>query len=175
MVIKIFRLLIRSILISKLGVSLKLRFRAHMGGKQTQKFDCKEFSFWAHEPLKNWEKKHVRLWNHLILMSEIGVRLKLRCWAKMSNRHEKSDFNEFRFWAHEPLKMGKQTFQAFKSHNFEVRASSESQITILSKDEKDTDAKNWATRNSASEIKYPLEMVKKNMTGCGIAKCWCQR
>ena len=29
-------------------------------------------------------KKHVRLWNPSIMMSEIGVRSKLRCWAKMS-------------------------------------------------------------------------------------------
>ena len=28
--------------------------------------------------------KHVRLWNRLITMSEIGVRSKLRCWDKMS-------------------------------------------------------------------------------------------
>ena len=28
-------------------------------------------------------KKHVRLWNRSILMSEIGVSSKLRCWAKM--------------------------------------------------------------------------------------------
>ena len=29
-------------------------------------------------------KKHVRLWNRSILMSDIGVRSKLRRWAKMS-------------------------------------------------------------------------------------------
>ena len=34
-------------------------------------------------------------------------------------------------------------------------------MTILSKDEKDTDAKNWAARNSASEPTNPLEMVNK--------------
>ena len=34
-------------------------------------------------------------------------------------------------------------------------------MTILSQDEKDTDAKSWAARNSSSEITNPLEMVKK--------------
>ena len=29
-------------------------------------------------------KKYIRLWNRLILMSEIGFRPKLQCWAKMS-------------------------------------------------------------------------------------------
>ena len=47
--------------------------------------------------------------------------------------------------------------------NFEVRARSYSQITIFSQDEKDTDGKNWAARNSASEVTKPLEMVKKTV------------
>ena len=55
----------------------------------------------------------------------------------------------------------KRTFQAFESLNFEVRARSYSQITILSQDAKDRDAKTWATRNSASELTNPLEMLKK--------------
>ena len=31
-------------------------------------------------------KTHGRLWNPSILMSEIGVSPKLRCWAKMSTK-----------------------------------------------------------------------------------------
>ena len=46
-------------------------------------------------------KKHVRLWNRSILMSELGVRPKFLFWCK------KSDFKEFSFWAHEPLRNGK--------------------------------------------------------------------
>ena len=60
-----------------------------------------------------------------------------------------------------PFEMVKKTFQAFESLNFEVWGRSQSQITILSQDEKDIDAKNWVARDSASEITNPLEMVKK--------------
>ena len=62
-----------------------------------------------------------------------------------------------------PFEMVKKKFQAFESLNFEVRARRQSQITILSQDEKDVDSKNWAARNSASEITNPLEMVKKHV------------
>ena len=62
-----------------------------------------------------------------------------------------------------PFEMVKKTIQAFKMLNFEVRARSQSQITILSQDEMDINAKNWAARNSASEITSPLEMVKKQV------------
>ena len=61
------------------------------------------------------------------------------------------------------FEMVKKTFQAFKSLNLEVRARSQSHITILSQDQKDIDAKNWAARNSGSEITNPLEMVKKHV------------
>ena len=60
-----------------------------------------------------------------------------------------------------PFEMVKKTFQAFESLNFEVRARSQSQIIILSQDQKDIDAKNWAARNSAYEITNPLELVNK--------------
>ena len=62
-----------------------------------------------------------------------------------------------------PLEMAKKTFQAFASPNSDIRARSYSQITILSQDEKDADAKNWAARNSPnldSELTNPLELVK---------------
>ena len=51
-----------------------------------KKTEFKEFSFWAHEPLRNGKKKHVSLLNRSILMSELGVRPKLRFWAKMSGK-----------------------------------------------------------------------------------------
>ena len=35
------------------------------------------------------------------------------------------------------------------------------QLTILSHDEAETDAKKWSSRNSASDHTNPLEMVKK--------------
>ena len=32
-------------------------------------------------------KKHVRLWNHSIMMSELGARPKLRFWAQTRKKH----------------------------------------------------------------------------------------
>ena len=43
----------------------------------------------------------------------------------------------------------------------DVRAKSQAQITILGLDEHETNAKNRTLRNSAFELKNPLEMVKK--------------
>ena len=71
------------------------------------------------------------------------------------NGREKSDFKEFSFWAHELLRNGKNTIQAFESLNSDVRARSSTQITILGRKEENTDAKNWAARNSASELTNP--------------------
>ena len=48
-----------------------------------------------------------------------------------------------------------------ESLNYDVRARSYPQITILGLDEHETDAKNRTSRNSASELTNPLEMVKK--------------
>ena len=45
---------------------------------------------------------------------DVGLR-----WAW--NRHEKSDFKEFSFWAHELLKNGKNPIQAFETLNSNVR------------------------------------------------------
>ena len=42
-------------------------------------------------------------------------------------------------------------------------------LRFLSLDEHETDTKNRTSTNSASELTNPLEMVKKNMTGFGIA------
>ena len=95
-------------------------------------------------------------------MSELGVRPKLRFWAKMSKkRTRKIRLQRISFSAHEHLEMVKKIFQPFESLNFEVQARSQSQITILSQDEKDNDAKNGDARNSASELTNPFEMVKE--------------
>ena len=71
------------------------------------------------------------------------------------------DFRKFSFWAHEPLINGKKIFQTFESLNYDVRARSYAQITILGQDEGEKDAKNRTSRNSASELTNPLEMVNK--------------
>ena len=68
-----------------------------------------------------------------------------------------------------PLEMVKKTIQAFESLNSDVRARSQSQITILGQDEQETDAKKWTARNLAYELTNPLEMGK-NMSDFGIAQ-----
>ena len=80
------------------------------------------------------------------------------------NRLEKSDFNEFSFWVHEPLRIGKKkTCQSLESLNYDVRARIQAQITILVLDEHETDAKNQTLTNSAYGLTKPLEMVKKHV------------
>ena len=46
-------------------------------------------------------------------------------------------------------------------------------ITILGQDEEETDAKNWTSWNSTSELTNPLENSKKNNSGFWIAQFWC--
>ena len=60
-----------------------------------------------------------------------------------------------------PLEMVKKIIQAFESLNSDVRARSQAQITILSLDEHETDAKNRTSGNSDYELTNPLEIVKK--------------
>ena len=60
------------------------------------------------------------------------------------------------------LEMVKKAFQAFTFLNSDVRAGSYAQIRILSQVEHETNAKNRTSRNSASELTNPLEMVKKH-------------
>ena len=62
-----------------------------------------------------------------------------------------------------PLEMVQKTCQALESLNSDVRGRSQAQITILVLDEHETDEKNWTSRNSASELTNPLEMVKKHV------------
>ena len=59
------------------------------------------------------------------------------------------------------LRNGKKTCQALESLNFDVRPRSWAQIKILGLDEHETDAKNWTSRNPASKLTKPLEIVKK--------------
>ena len=78
-------------------------------------------------------KKNVRLWNRSILMSEKGVRSKLRCWAKMSMKQSRkillhriqllspgNPASEPR----KPLEMVINKIQAFELLNSDVRAKS---------------------------------------------------
>ena len=60
-----------------------------------------------------------------------------------------------------PLEMVKKTCEALEPLNSDVRARSQAQITILGLNEQKTDAKNWTSTNSASELTNPFEMVKK--------------
>ena len=64
-----------------------------------------------------------------------------------------------------PVEMVKKLIQAFESLNYDVRARSQSQMTILGLDEQETDAKNRPSKNLASELTNPLEMVKKKHVG----------
>ena len=57
--------------------------------------------------------------------------------------------------------MEKKICQGLESLNYNVRARSWAQITILGLDDHETDAKNRTSRNSTSELTYTLEMVKK--------------
>ena len=69
-----------------------------------------------------------------------------------------------------PIEMVKKTCQDLESLNYNVRARSSAQITILGLDELESVAKNQTSRNSASVLTNPLEMVKKYVTlrNCSI-------
>ena len=60
-----------------------------------------------------------------------------------------------------PLEMVKKTIQAFESLNYDVRARSQAQFTILGLDKQEADAKNRSSSNLDSKLTDPLEMVKK--------------
>ena len=80
-----------------------------------------------------------------------------------SKQAQKSYCKEFSYWAHEPLRNGKKTIQAFESLNSDVRVRSKAQITILGPYEQDTSL--WAH-------KYLINS-KKNLSVLGIAQFWC--
>ena len=65
-----------------------------------------------------------------------------------------------------PLKMVKIPIQAFEPLNYDIRARSQAQITILGQDGHETDTKNRTLTNSDSQLTIPLEMVKK------LARLW---
>ena len=107
------------------------------------------------------KKKHVRLWNRSILMSEIGVRPKLRCWAKMSRKQTR--------------KIGHQQIQILSSllmSELGVRLCNRSilmselgvrpKLRFWAKMSMKRTQKNRTSTNSASQITNPLEMVKKH-------------
>ena len=71
-----------------------------------------------------------------------------------------------------PLGIVKKPIHAFESHNSDIRARSEAQITILGQDEHETDAKNRTSTNLAAQLTNPFEMVKKNNSGFWIAQFW---
>ena len=161
MVKKHFRLLNRSILRSELGVRHKLRFWAQMSSKQSQKnLTARNSASEVTNPLEMVKKTcqaseslnyDVRARSYeLGPKYDVGPR-----WA--GNRHEKSDFNEFSFWAHQPLRNGKKTYQAFESLNSDVRARSSAQITILGQEKQETDAKNRTSTNLASQLTNPYK------------------
>ena len=105
-------------------------------------------------------KNHLRLLDRSIMMPEIGVGPR---WA--TNGREKSNINEFSFSAHEPLRNGKKTIQAFESLNSDARDRSWVEITKLGQDEHETNTKNQSSTNLASEVTNPLGMVKKTNSG----------
>ena len=74
----------RSILMSELGVRPKLRFWAKQSLKHTRKIRLQEILASEFTNPLEMVKKHFRLMNRSILMSEQGVRPKLRFWAKIS-------------------------------------------------------------------------------------------
>ena len=60
-----------------------------------------------------------------------------------------------------PLGMVKKPIQAFESLNYDIRAWSQAQITILGQVEHETDAENQTSTNLASQLTNPFEKVKK--------------
>ena len=166
------RLWNRSIIISELGAKPKLRFLDNTRKKRTCKIGHQLIQLLSSRTPQKWLKKHVRLWNHSIMMSELGARPKLRFWAWMSTKKtQKIGLQRIQLLSSRiPQKWLKKTCQALESLNTDVRASSQAQSTILGLDEHETDTKHRTSRNSASKLTNPLEMVKKNMSGFGIAQ-----
>ena len=62
-----------------------------------------------------------------------------------------------------PFEMVKKTYQVLESLNSNVRDRSYVEITMLGQDEHQTVTKNRTSRNSASELTNPLEMVKNQL------------
>ena len=73
-------------MMSELGVRTKLRFCAKISRKQTRKIGLKLNSPSELTNTLEMVKKQFILLNRSILMSELGVRPKLRFWAQMSSK-----------------------------------------------------------------------------------------
>ena len=76
--------------------------------------DLNEFSFWAHEPLSNGKKACHALES---LGSDVRAKSKAKITIlgqdEQETEEKKKDSNEFRFWAHEPLRNGKKNMLGF--------------------------------------------------------------
>ena len=113
----------RSILMLELGFRPKLRFWANMSTKQTQKIGFQRIQLISSRTLRNGKLNMsvfgiAQFW---YLSNDLGPNYDFgsRC---AQNRRKKSDFNEFGFWAPEPLRNCKKTCQAFESLNSYVQA-----------------------------------------------------
>ena len=103
-----------------------------------------------------------RLLNRWILMSELGVRPKYDFGHKwVVNRHKKSDCKEFSLWAHETLTDGKKQFMLLNCSILMSEQGVGPNYDFLGEDGQETDAKNRTSTNLASQVRNPLEMVKK--------------
>ena len=69
-----------------------------------------------------------------------------------------------------PLEMVKKHVRLSNRSIIMFELGTRPKLRFLGLDEHETDAKNQTSRNSASELTNPLEMVKKNMPGFGIAQ-----
>ena len=107
-------------------------------------------------------------------MSEIGVRPKLRFWARWArNRREKSDFKEFSFWAHKPIMNGKKNMSGFGIAQFWCPSSELGPNYNF----RPRWARNRREKQDFKEFSFwnhePLRNGKKNMLGFGIAQFCC--
>ena len=77
-------------------------------------------------------------------MYELGLRPKLRFWAKKSMKQtRKIVIQEIQLLSSRtPYKWKKKTYQSSELLHYDIRARIYSQLTILGQDEEETDAKN---------------------------------
>ena len=93
------------------------------------------------------------------MMSELGARSQVEITMLGQDEHETDTKNRTSTNSAsgltKPLAMVKKTCQALESLNYDVRARSQAQITILGEDEQETDAKNRTSTNLASQLTNP--------------------
>ena len=132
-----------------------------MRRKETRKSDFKEFGFWAHKQLRN-RKKHVRLWNRSILMSELGVKPNYDFgsgWA--GNRRKNQTSTNSASELPNPLEMVKKTCKALDLSILMFELGVIRKLWFWAEMSRKQTRKNLTWSYSASEITNPLEMVKK--------------